>query len=120
MKNKNMLKILVPMLFVANLSFGQVISGALKESGRKMTTELPFEIEGNVNGYISYELTVNIDGNVTSTRLMSNQTSVKSTPAKVKVRNHVNKMKFEKGYHYPKFHKVVVKITMKKPVIIEN
>ena len=109
-----MTKLLLPVLLLANFSFGQMMSGELKESGRKFAAEYNFEIEGNVNGYASYELTVDIDGNVSSTKLVYDKTSIKSTPAKVSIRNHVNKMKFEKGYHFPKFHKVVVKITMTK------
>ena len=111
-----MYKILLPILLFTSFSHAQMISGDLKESGRDQISNTTYVIEGSKNGFVSYELTVNIDGIVTSTRLVAAKTSIKSTPAKVKVRNHLNTMKFEKGYHYPKFHKVVVKITIVKPI----
>ena len=115
-----MIRLTVLFLFFTSLASAQMISGDLKDSGREMVSPTSYIIEGNFNGNVNYELTVNIDGDVTSTRYVAEGSSIKSTPARVQVRNHVNKMKFQPGYHFPKFHKVVVKITIVKPIKIEN
>lgn len=103
------------LLLGAFTSFGQMLSGDLKDSGRKKVSETPYVMESHTSGFVTYELTVNNEGNVTSTRLVGNKTTVKSTPARMKAREHVMKFKFEKGNHYPKFQTVVVKITLVKP-----
>jgi len=96
-------------LLFSSLSFGQVLSGEIVDEGRKMTSNTPFVVEGMLNGYCTYELAVDRDGNVTSARLV--ETNLKSTPAKYEVRNYVTKIKFAPGTYYPKFHHALVKIT---------
>lgn len=98
--------------FLAFNSNGQVISGELKDSGRKMISEEDFVIESHVSGSATYEITVNEKGNVTGMRLLS--TDVKSTPARYYLENHIKKLKFEQHVLYPKFHRCVVKFTLVK------
>lgn len=103
-------------MLISSASFGQMLSGDLKDEGRKMIVDSSYVINGNANGYISYELTVDRTGNVTATRLVGEKTNIKSTPARIKVRNYVMGLKFTAGNHYPQYQTVVVKITMVKPL----
>ena len=82
----------------------------LVDEGRSIIGNPEYTITGFSDGFAKYELAVNREGVVTSARLI--ESSLKSTPAKYEIRNHVVKFKFEKGTYYPKFHHVVVKITM--------
>lgn len=108
--------IVVVLLLFSNYSFGQIISGTLKDEGRKVLDNPNFIINGRANGYAKYELAVDRNGNVTSARKV--KTNIRSTPTLISVKNHVNKFKFEKGTYYPKFHHVVVKITVVKEKIV--
>jgi len=79
-----------------------------------MLTTTSFIIEGRTSGYAKYELSVDRLGNVTGVRLL--ETDIKSTPTKFELRNEIVKLKFAKGTYYPKFHHVVVKYTVVKPI----
>ena len=103
------------LLLGAFTSFGQMLSGDLKDSGRKKVSDTPYVLESHTSGFVTYEITVNNEGNVTAARLVGKKTTVRSTPARMKTRDHVMKFKFEKGNHYPKFQTVVIKITLVKP-----
>lgn len=106
------MRILCVLLLLAFNSNAQIIGGDLKASGRKLVSKPDFEIEGSYNGYKEYELAVDIEGNVTGARVISS--NIKSTPAGIAMKNHAMKFKFERGTHYPKFHHVLVRITMVK------
>ena len=111
-KNKTMKYLIIFTLLLSNLSYGQIISGAVKDEGRKVLDKPAFIIEGMTNGYAKYELAIDRDGNVTSARKV--KSNIRITPAHIEIKNHVNKFKFEEGTIYPKFHHVVVKVTMVK------
>ncbi|MDG1332796.1 MAG: hypothetical protein P8P74_10720 [Crocinitomicaceae bacterium] len=101
-------------LFIILASNGnaQILSGAVLEDGRKITGEPKYIVEGMKNGWAKYDLSVNIAGKVTSVTLVDS--NLKSTPATTIIRNHVKKYTFEPGTYYPKFHHVIVKVTMLK------
>ena len=99
---------------LTSCAYGQILSGDLKDEGRKLVTETNFIVEGRVNGYAKYELAVNREGKVTGAKLL--ETDIKSTPSMVDLRNYVVTLKFEKGTYYPQFHHAVVKFTVVKPV----
>ncbi|MFT5859789.1 MAG: hypothetical protein ACI865_001893 [Flavobacteriaceae bacterium] len=101
--------------FVAS---AQLIDGDLMNEGRKMLGKHPFLIEATSSGWVKYELAVNREGKVTSATLV--ETNLKSTPTKIKLRNHAMGFVFEKGTYYPKFHHVVVKITSMKSTQISK
>ena len=84
------------------------------EDGRKLITEAFFVQEGSVNGWAICDLSVDIEGNVTSSSII--ESNLKRTSAKMQIRNYVNTLKFEKGTHFPKFHRVTLKITLVKPI----
>lgn len=107
-------------LFIAFLiitnsySFGQLLSGDLKDEGRKLLSTETFILEGRHDGTVVYELAVDRNGKVTSARLIGDQTTISSTPAQIEVYRHVMELKFQPGTHYPEFHHVVVKMTVVK------
>ena len=111
-KKSTMKYIIIIILFLSNTAFSQVISGAAKDEGRKLLNKPAFVIEGMTNGYAKYELAINREGNVTSSRKV--KSNIRMTPAQIAIKNYVNKFKFQKGTIYPKFHHVVVKVTMLK------
>ena len=94
-------------------AFGQMLNGTLKDEGRKIVWEVKYVQEGTVDRWVIYELAVNREGNVTGLTL--EESTIKSTPAKVEVRNYLSGLKFEKGTHFPAFHHVRIKITVVKP-----
>lgn len=100
-------------LFIGFSSNAQLVSGTLIEEGRKAITDIKFVQEGTANGYVVYELAVDREGNVTGLTLV--ESTIKSTPTKVNVRNYLKTVKFEKGTHYPQFHHVRVKVTLVVP-----
>lgn len=105
-------QILGAFLLCSSMSFGQILSGEIVDEGRKMISETSFVVEGMQDGYATYEIAVNRNGNVTSAKLVDS--NLKSTPAKYEIRNYITRMKFEPGTYYPKFHHAEVKITTVK------
>jgi len=105
--------LLILLLTLSFQSNAQLVSGTLIQEGRKEAEKISFIQESHVNGFMIYELSVDREGNVTGMKLIESSTN--STPAKVKVRNYLSTLKFEKGTHYPKFHDVRIKITLVVP-----
>lgn len=103
---------LILSLLISNFTFGQLISGSLVDEGRKILNKPAYIVEGMANGWIKLELAVDRTGKVTSVRQV--ETNLKSTPARFEVKNYVKKFKFQPGTYYPKFHHVIVKITVMK------
>lgn len=101
-------------LFTAKLTVGQLMGGRLIEDERKLLTPTDFVIEDNNEGILLFELSVNNQGNVTSAKLLSNGTTVVSTPTRINVKNKLMRWKFQEGTYYPEFQHVTVKITTRK------
>lgn len=98
----------------AQCSFGQMISGTLLDEGRKLISESAYVLEGTIDGWAKYELSVDREGNVTATKLI--ETDLKRTSAKIQIHNHAKTLKFQPGTYFPEFHHVIVKFTLVKPV----
>ena len=98
------------------VSFGQLLDGDLITEGRKMVSVTNFVVEDIHEGVLFYELAVNRVGKVTSARLLLDGTTVTSTPARIKAYKYLMGLQFQKGTHYPEFHHVRVKVTLKAPV----
>lgn len=107
-----MKKLVILFCLISSSSFGQLISGSLVDEGRLLLNKSAFIIKGMADGFVKIELAVDRTGKVTSARMV--ETNLKSTPAKYELKNYVKTFTFEKGTHFPKFHHVVVKITMMK------
>ena len=104
--------LLIISLFSINISFSQLISGDLVQSGRQLITETDFTIKGTKEGVVVYDLSVDLKGNVTSAVLVGAMTTIKSTPTQMDVKSYVTKLKFVAGNGYPKFHHATIKITV--------
>lgn len=100
-------------LFCSSAAFSQ-ISGDVVKDNRKVKTDLGYEIKGHLDGKITIEISVDALGNVSSSKVLESETTIKSTPAKLKAINHVGQFKFEPGTWFPKFHKATVVIRMVK------
>jgi len=92
-----------------NLS-AQLISGDLVDEKRNLLSTTDFLLVGNSSGELFYDLSVDIEGNVTSAKLLIDKTTVLSTPTRMRGKLLVSDLKFEPGTYYPKFHHVVVRI----------
>lgn len=97
-------------LLSTSFSYGQLISGTLMDENRPVLNKPAYIIEGMANGYAKFELAVDRTGKVTSARQI--ETNLKSTPAKYQLKNYVKTISFKPGTYYPKFHHVVIKVTM--------
>lgn len=101
---------LVFFLILTSTVNAQLIEGAILNDGRKILGEPMYIVEGMKNGWAKYDLSIDIEGKVTGVKLV--ESNLKSTPATTIIRNHVKKFSFEPGTYYPKYHHVVVKISM--------
>ena len=99
----------------ASVAFGQVQSGTLVDSGRKCLTASPnFQLDGSSEGTIVVELAVNREGVVTGTKIISELTTVSSTPLLMRAQNTAKKLTFTAGTRYAAFEHVRIKYTVKK------
>ncbi len=103
---------LVFFLMLTASANAQLMEGKIIDDGRQILGEPTYIVEGMKNGWARYDLSVDIKGKVTGVRLV--ESTLKSTPATTIIRNHVKKFIFEPGTYYPKYHHVIVKITMIK------
>ncbi|AEA42491.1 hypothetical protein [Fluviicola taffensis] len=109
-------------LFLLALTFfsysnadSQVLSGTLIDSDRKLLTkDASFVFTNAIEGVIVVELAVNREGKVTATKIIGEQSTIKSTPSKIKAENSAKKLTFTAGTRYAPFEHVLVKYTYKK------
>jgi hypothetical protein len=101
-------------LLISFSSFSQIIDGTLVDEKRKLTSTSDFSVSDKNEGIVFYELSVNRLGEVTTAKLLTEGTTVISTPTKMKVRSHVMNFTFTAGTYYPEFQNVRVKITVTK------
>ena len=95
------------------LVFSQ-IGGDIKKDGRKLITDQSFVLEDSHEGTIKFKISVDAEGNITSTSVIADETTIRSTPAKIKARNYIAKFKFAPGTWYPKYHQGTIRLTMTK------
>lgn len=101
------------LLFLPFLSSAQLMEGTLMDEGRKMTTKSDFVLYDDNTGVLYYTLAVDRTGKVTSAKMLLDGTTVTFTPTRMKARNYLMTLQFEPGTHYPQFHHVRVKVTVK-------
>lgn len=107
------------LLTIAFLSYSQaesqILTGTLVDSGRKLlTTEEKFSIPSTVDGSVVVELAVSRDGIVTGTKIIGDQSTIKSTPSRMKAENAAKKLTFTAGTRYASFEHVRVKYNYTK------
>lgn len=106
--------ILLCLLSITFSAQSQLVSGDLVQEGRKLVSQCDFRLSGGAEGDIYYELAVDREGNVTSERLITERTTVVSTPTRMRAKQMASELKFEPGTHYPHYHHVVIKIAVRK------
>lgn len=104
--------LLLLLLCTSSLAYGQILSGAILDEGRKLLTPTDFKYIGRADGFAILELAVDREGNVTGTRLI--ETDIKSTPAMYELKKEITKLKFEKGTYYPQAHHAQIRFTISK------
>lgn len=111
------MKILIASIFllIGLTGFSQ-ISGDIRDADRALLTETNYTLESTHNGTVTIDISIDIEGNITSARIVSDKTTVKSTPAKMKALNYVKKFEFQKGTAYPKYHQGRVVLHLIKPL----
>lgn len=102
-------------IFFTSFSFAQ-LSGDIHRDGRQCLSSAGFVIEGNQNGILVFDIAVDIEGNITGVKFIASESSIKSTPARMKAQQHFTEWKFEKDTIFPKFHQGRITITMVKPL----
>jgi hypothetical protein len=110
---KSILAVLIGII-ISTSSWSQ-ISGDVKKDNRQMVSEQSFVMEGTHTGRVVFDISVNAKGEVTSAKLVESESTLKSTPAKIKAKNYVLKFEFQPGTWFPKYHQGRVAITMVKP-----
>jgi len=96
------------------ISFAQ-LSGDLITDQRKIVTDIAYKISGSQTGKFVFDISVNMDGNVTSCILNKSESTLVSTPMMMKAKNLIlTGLKFEKGYAFPEFHRGKVTIAFVK------
>jgi hypothetical protein len=102
-------------LSITYTSAAQIIGGTLVDDGRKMISTSDFAVTDSLYaGTVVMSLAVNRKGEVTSGKVISEGTTITSTPVRIKVRNAAVKLKFEESIYFPEFHYVTVKFTVIK------
>ena len=103
-------------LVITWTSTAQITGGTLVDDGRKMISTTNFTVTDSLyTGTVVMSLAVNRKGEVTSGKYIAEGSTITSTPVRIKVRNYAMKLKFEESIHFPEFHYVTVKFTVKKP-----
>lgn len=90
-------------LLFSGWTFSQ-ITGDVIESGRKVEHEVDYNVKKHYYAKIVIDIAVNSEGKVTSAKLNEMASTKNSTPLTIECVNRAKKIKFEKGYGYPKFH----------------
>lgn len=110
---KNILAVFVGILI--SVSSWSQISGDVKKDNRQLVSEHSFVMEGTRTGKVVFDISVNAKGEVTSAKIVESESTLKSTPAKIKAKNYVLKFEFQPGTWFSKYHQGRVVITMVKP-----
>lgn len=104
---------------VSSISYSQLVSGTLLNSGRKQIGTSSFTIDSKTEGTVVVELSVDRKGNVTGAKVIGEGTTIKSTPSVMNAQNAGKKLKFTPGTHFAEFEHVRVKYTYKIPAVVK-
>jgi hypothetical protein len=91
------------------------LSGDIQRDGRRFLEKPNFIVEGAHDGKLVFDIAVDIEGNITGIKFIAGESTVNSTPARLKAQQHFADWKFEKGTAFPKHHQGRITITMVKP-----
>ncbi len=107
-------------LFTSIVSYGQ-LSGEIVKDGRKLTTKNGYVLQGKLDARIVFAIAVNSKGDITSAKVLGDESSTKDVQAQINARHYVmTSFKFEPGTWFPKFHQGKIAITLVKPRMEEK
>ena len=93
------------------------LSGEIAKDERKLTTNNGYVLQGQENGSIVFSIAVNDKGDITSAKVLGNETTIKNVQEQIDARHYVmTSFKFEPGTWFPKFHQGIISITIVKPM----
>ena len=102
-------------LFFSITAFGQ-LSGEIVKDSRKLTTNNGYVLQGKEDGRIVFAIAVDDKGDITSAKVLGNETTVDNVQEQINTRHYVmTSFKFEPGTWFPKFHQGKIAITLVKP-----
>jgi hypothetical protein len=92
------------------------VAGEITNDQRKIAADINYQLPGGIHeGLMVFEISVDMDGDVTYCTLIKSASTVVSSPLMLKARNLiVSNLKFEKGPQYPQWHKGTVTIQVVK------
>lgn len=100
---------------MGHLAFSQMLSGDLKDSGRKMLTRSELKVTGKkYRGFQIFEISVDRKGVVNGVRHIPTANELTSTPARIQATNLLSALEFEAGTHYPKFQRARVRVLFER------
>jgi hypothetical protein len=109
------MRLLITLSFLLSVfALNAQLSGELKTDNRKLLTPFNYLVKSTTPGIAVFEITVDIDGNVTSATVLKDETTIRSTPTLMAVKNELLQLKFQKGYTYPKFHRGKVTVHVER------
>ncbi|MBW7867125.1 MAG: hypothetical protein H3C31_02235 [Brumimicrobium sp.] len=111
-----MKKYITLLLFVtlSYATFSQ-LKGDIVRDNRKLVTPKDYIIQGIADGRVTFQIAVDINGDISSAKVVDSLTTLKSSPAKIDAYTYVKDFKFEPGTWFPKFHQGQITITMLRP-----
>ncbi|MBD3638999.1 MAG: hypothetical protein HUJ25_16715 [Crocinitomicaceae bacterium] len=96
---------------ICTCGFSQVFGEILSDK-RPISKNIDYTINYSKPGKLIFNIAVDMDGNVTSCELDDKKSTIVTTTAMLKAKNKIMQyLKFERGYHWPEFHRgyVVIK-----------
>ena len=92
------------------------LTGDIVKDGRKLITKNGYALQGKVDARIVFAIAVNSKGEITSAKVLGDESSTKDVQAQINARHYVmTSFKFEPGTWFPKFHQGKIAITLVKP-----
>lgn len=100
----------VLLFLISFASFSQVY-GDLFTDKRGISGNIEYTVNHSKPGKIIFDIVVDMDGKITSCELNKEKSTIVFTAAVVQAKNKiVQNLKFERGYHWPEFHRGYVQI----------
>lgn len=112
--------ILLTLFFFTHLSSAQVF-GDISTDQRKISKDIEYTIPYSKPGKLVFDIAVDMDGNITSCTIDEKKSTITHTGAIMRAKNKImTYLKFERGYHWPEFHRGFVLIKTVQTDVKEN
>jgi hypothetical protein len=109
-------KLLALMVFSVPFWSDAQVAGEIINDQRKIAAEINYQLPGGIHeGLMVFDISVDMDGDVTYCSLVKSASTVVSSPLMLKARNLIiSNLKFEQGPQFPQWHKGTVTIQVVK------